>query len=381
MARNKPDWSKDPGGGPPELGALWQRFNHRISLFFGRSPGTQPKRSGGAGLFLIAVLIVWLASGFYYVPNGQRGVVIRLGSYVETVGPGPHWGFPLPFEYVHKVDITNVRSIEIGIHGGLMPTADGGLFDADFTVNYLVKDPVSWLFNVKDPAKVVQLAAQTAVRQSVAGETTSALLGGHDSVSVNSKAIIQTMLNQYQLGVMVTQVIENHVGPPDKIASAYADINSASDKAASEVKAARQASDTDMAEAKISALHVVAQAKAYKIQKISTAQADADRFNKMLGVYEKNPGLTREKMYLDTMQTIIASADKVVVGTAHDPSGICFIGHGSKKTGVPPKTPVTGAGKNLISDQTQQKKDSGLIEDNVSALQKELRSRNRPERP
>src|SRR5688572_15239844 len=178
MSLNDPNWGRRPGGnqGPPDLEELWRNFNRRLEGLFGRRGGGDapggigPARSlGGIGLLIVLILVVWLASGFYIVPEGQRGVVLRFGKFIETTMPGPRWHLPYPIESAEVVNLLGVRTVEIGYRNNvkskvlkesLMLTDDENIVDVQFAVQYVLKSPNEYLFNSRDPDESVLQAAR-----------------------------------------------------------------------------------------------------------------------------------------------------------------------------------------------------------------------------
>ncbi|MDE3208402.1 MAG: FtsH protease activity modulator HflK [Pseudomonadota bacterium] len=379
MARNKPDWNKKPIKTRFDLWKILRGFYQRFSGLFHQLPEYQAKPYVGVILFLCGVLLVWLVSGFYFVAGSDHGVVMKMGRFVGITQPGPHWNYPRPFGLVYKVNIRKKHTVDIG-GSHLMPTADGQLIDADFLVNYVVKNPVSWIFNIHDPQVVIHQISEEKIRQSIAKMTVSSLSNGHAQVLSTIKSSLQLAVDADHTGIEITRVTENRVAPPAKIASAYADINQATRDSASEISKSQKKISSELAKVKLEALQVVSKARLNQDQTINDAKSQADQFNQMLGIYEKHPALTREKLYLDAMKTIIGSADKVIIRTGHHHENFCFIRHDGPIAGRAKKN-LSILGKSGPSDELHKAKNSGLIEDHVTVLQNELRSRNRPERP
>jgi len=216
MSLNDPQWGRRPNQGPPDLDELWRDFNRRLSALFGRRGGggdgnnpetPDPARmGGGAGLLLGLIVVVWLASGFYIVYEGQRGVVLRFGKFAETTMPGPRWHMPYPIETAEIVNLTQVRTVEVGYRNNvkskvekesLMLTDDENIVDVQFAVQYVLKSPTDYLFNNRAPDDSVLQAAETAVREIVGKSSMDFVLyEGRADVAARAHKLMQQILDR-----------------------------------------------------------------------------------------------------------------------------------------------------------------------------------------
>ena len=241
MALNDPQWGKRGNDGPPDLDELWRRLNQRLnSLFGGKGGGGAPPPGpsarqfrGGFGLLVILVVVIWLASGFYIVDASQRGVVLRFGGYIEATQPGPRWHLPFPIESVEIVNLSQVRTVEVGyrdnvknkiLKESLMLTDDENIIDIQFAVQYFLKDPADYLFNNRAPDENVRHAAETAIREVVGkNKMDFVLYEGREQVAAVTTKLIQDILDRYKSGILVSKVTMQNAQPPEQVQAAFDD--------------------------------------------------------------------------------------------------------------------------------------------------------------
>jgi membrane protease subunit HflK len=335
MPPNDPQWGKKNNEGPPDLDEILRKLQQKIAGllgFRGRPPGSPPPSGGsgvgaavgGGAIFVVLLIIaVWLASGFYIVDEGNRGVVLRLGKYLETTMPGPRWHIPYPIETKEIVNVAQVRTVEVGYRGNpknkqpqeaLMLTDDENIVDVQFAVQYTLKSPVEWLFNNRNPEDNVLQAAETAIREVVGKSKMDFVLSqGRSEVAARVKVLMQSILDRYQTGINVTTVNLQGVGAPEQVQAAFEDVvRAGQDRERFKNEGQAYANDV-VPKARGVAARLIEEANGYRQSVISTAQGDASRFRQILSEYEKAPGVTRERMYLDTMQQILSSTSKVIV--------------------------------------------------------------------
>ncbi|WP_206952304.1 FtsH protease activity modulator HflK [Trinickia acidisoli] len=332
---NEPKREPGDGGGPPDLDEMWRDFNRRLSRFFGgkgqgSGPGDQRPDNGraariGVGIVIGVLVAIYIGSGVFVVQNGQTGVVLQFGKYRGTVDPGVHLRLPYPFETHEIVDVAQIRSVEIG-RGNAMSDAstkdasvvthDGDIVEVRVAVQYQVKSVTDYLFRTADPDLSVTEAAQAAVREIVGARSTASLLGGNrDAIREPLAQAIQSALDRYRTGLVVTSVTVESIDAPAAVQSAYADA------ARAQQESARAKADADayagqiLPGAKAQAQRTIDDAKAYAANVVSEAQGDAERFKEVYAQYAKAPALVRERMYLETMRDIYANSTKVFVGS------------------------------------------------------------------
>ncbi|WP_428825148.1 FtsH protease activity modulator HflK [Azonexus sp. IMCC34842] len=355
MSINDPQWgnrgSNDgdkPGGGgprrpndgPPDLEELWRDFNRKLTGMFGKKGGGggngggdgpripnidfNPKFLGG-GLGLIAglVAVVWLASGFYIVDASQRGIVLQFGSYKESTEPGLRWRFPYPFQSHELVNLSGVRTLEIGYRGternkvlkeALMLTDDENIVNIQFAVQYILKDPVEYLFNNRHTDDAVMGAAESAVREIVGkSEMNFVLYEGREQIATQAAKLMQDILDRYKSGILVSKVTMQNAQPPEQVQSAFDDaVKAGQDRERQKNEGQAYANDV-IPKAKGTAARLMEEANGHKQRVISTAEGDASRFKQVQVEYAKAPEVTRQRMYLETMQQVYGNTSKVLV--------------------------------------------------------------------
>ncbi|MDD3528740.1 MAG: FtsH protease activity modulator HflK [Gallionellaceae bacterium] len=328
MAWNDPQWGNDRGGGgPPDLDELWRRFNQRLNGLTGgkKVGGGMPgfKLPGGAGLLVLLALLVWLASGFYIVDTGQRGVVLRFGKYVETTQPGPRWHLPYPFESVEVVNTEQVRTVEVGYRNSvkakvlsesLMLTDDENIIDLQMSVQYTLKDPEDFLFMNRDPDETVKQAAETAIREIVGkSKMDFVLYEGRAEVADRATKLMQSILDRYKTGVAISKVNMQNAQPPEQVQAAFDDaVKAGQDRERLKNEGQAYANDV-IPKAKGVAARLAEEAKGYQQRVVANAQGEAERFRQIQVEYAKAPQVTRERLYQDAMQQVMSSTTKVLV--------------------------------------------------------------------
>ena len=335
MAWNDPQWGNKGGGnknsGPPDLDEMWRRVNERLNGLFGGkggggdggSPEALPGGGNLIGLLLGLVVLVWLASGFYIVDTGQRGVVLRFGKYVETTGDGPHWHLPWPIESREVVNVDQVRTVEIGyrstvknemLRESLMLTDDENIVDLQFAVQYLIKDPKDFLFVDRSPEETVRQVAESAMREIVGrNKMDFVLYEGRADIAARAKSLTQQILDRYRTGITISQLTMQNIQPPEQVQSAFDDsVKAGQDRERLKNEAEAYANNV-VPRARGFASRLKEEAEGYQQSVIANAEGEANRFSQIVTQYIKAPQVTRERMYLDTMQTVMNNTTKVIV--------------------------------------------------------------------
>jgi len=333
VALNDPNWGRRGNSeGPPDLDELWRNLTQKFNrMFGGRGTGgpTEPRPSpfarlpGGAGLVVAIAVALWLASGFYIVDASQRGVVLRFGKYIETTQPGLRWHIPFPFESAEIVNVSQVRTVEIGYRNNvkskvlkesLMLTDDENIIDLQFAVQYLLKSPEEFLFNNRNPDDAVMQAAETAIREVVGkSKMDFVLYEGREQVAAAVQKLLQEILDRYQTGIEVSKVTMQNAQPPEQVQAAFDDaVKAGQDRERLKNEGQAYANDV-IPRAAGMASRLTQEAEGYRQRVIATAEGDASRFQQVLVEYQKAPGVTRDRMYLDTMQQIFGNVTKVLV--------------------------------------------------------------------
>ncbi len=339
MSLNDPQWGKRGGNkndGPPDLNEIFNKFSQKLNNLLGKKgnngqggndndTGGPSKAAMGGGILLAVglALVVWLGSGFYIVEEGKRGVELRLGKYTQTTQPGPRWRIPYPFESVEIVNVSQVRAIEVGHRNNqktkvpeesLMLTEDQNIVDVQFAVQYTLKSPEDFLFFNREPDEAVRQAAETSMREIVGkSKMDFVLYEGRADIGARARALMQIILDRYKTGIQVSTVTMQNAQPPQQVQNSFDDaVRAKQDRERLKNEGEAYANDI-LPKTKGAAARLMEEAQGHKQRVIANAQGDASRFTQVLTEYEKAPGVTRERMYLDAMQQIMQSASKVLV--------------------------------------------------------------------
>jgi len=335
MSLNDPQWGKrGNSGGPPDLDEIWRNVNRRLNDFLGRRGGEgggggddrPPRRGlalGGAGLLIALVLLVWFASGFYIVDEGRRGVVTRFGKYTETTQPGPRWHLPYPVEAVELVDFSQVRTIEIGYRNSTanrnakeatMLTEDENIIDIQFAVQYNLNSAEAFVFNNRKPEEMVKFVAESAIREVVGkSKMDFALYEGREQIAQRTRDLMQKSMDLYKTGVFIQKVTLQSVQPPDKVQAAFDDAVKAAQDRVRLVNEGQAYANDVVPRARGMASRLLEEANGYNTEVTQRAEGDASRFRSILTEYTRAPGVTRDRLYLDMMQSVLTNSSKVVI--------------------------------------------------------------------
>lgn len=342
MSINDPRWGnndqpengkKDPQG-PPDLEDLWRDFNQRLSSALGRgagggdgggSPVTPRQLGGGVFLLIAAVLVLWLASGFYIVDAGERAVVLRFGKMYAETQDGLQWRLPFPFESHEIVNVTELRNVEVGKrdadpakggHESLMLTDDENIINIQFAVQYTRGNAAEFLFNNRDAEESVKQVAETVMREIVGkSKMDFVLYEGREAIAKDAQIRIQKILSDYKTGIIVSKVTMQNAQPPQPVQEAFNDaVKAGQDQ--ERLKNEGQAYFNDVVpKAEGAAARLREEAKGYAARVVSQAEGDAARFKSVFAEYAKAPEVTRNRMYIDAMQQVYSSTSKILVDT------------------------------------------------------------------
>ena len=346
LSLNDPRWGHDPNAGrkaqenkrpgnndgPPDLDQLWRDFNQRLNRIFNKrneGGGGGPYRPDARGVGITAGVVggiaalIWLASGAFVVPDGQVGVVTTFGQLSHTVSPGFSWRWPAPIQAVETVNTSQVQTAEIGYRANirnkqpaeaLMLTGDQNIVDVQFSVQYKIKQPIAWLFNNRDQVETVRDAAETVVRELVGQNKMDTLLSpNRDQVALEARNRIQQLAERYRLGAEIVGVTVQQIAPPDGVTAAFEDAARAQEDRNRARGEAQAYADDILPQAKARADRLRQDAEGYRAETESKATGIAARFDKVVAEYAKAPGVTRDRMYFDTMQQVFSSTSKVMI--------------------------------------------------------------------
>lgn len=338
MSQNDPKWG---GGrrnedGPPDLDEILRGFSQKLARLLGRKGSNQNPSYGnmppprnikrGVGITLVILLVLWAASGFYVVDERENAVITRFGRYVETIDKsGLHWHLPAPFERREIVNVTEVRSLEVGSANssgsneeGTMLTGDQNIIQMQLEIQYNLKSAKDFLFNnrlnSRDGRDIVKQTAETAIREVVGRNKVDYVLNeGRGRIAEDTQSLMQALLDKYGSGVSISRVNISDVQPPEPVQAAFADAVKARQDRARLVNEGQAYANDVIPRASGMAARLREESEGYRQQIVSRAQGDAERFKQILTEYTKAPQVTRQRLYLETMQQVYSNSTKIIV--------------------------------------------------------------------
>ncbi|MBT8152152.1 MAG: FtsH protease activity modulator HflK [Gammaproteobacteria bacterium] len=318
--RRDDPWSS-PEQGPPDLDEALNKMRDQLRGIFGgkggggqggggRSGGGPGISSGVIGMAVVVLLAIWLFAGIYQVDEKERGVILRLGKYHETVGPGLHWN-PLLIDQRFTVLVTQEQDYS---SRGLMLTQDENIVEVPISVQYNIPDPKAFILNVKDPITSLKHATDSALRH-VVGSTKSnnVLSDGRELMAEETKQRLQTYLDSYQTGIAITRVNILKAEPPSAVKSAFDDVIAAKEDKERFVNEAEAYANGIVPESRGKAQRILQEAIGYRDRLIAEALGDAQRFDQLFIEYRKAPKVTRERLYLDAVEQVMQNSSKILV--------------------------------------------------------------------
>ena len=341
--KNESPWGSNPGGGgkgdgngngngsgerrePPSIDDIIRKAQGSVGKIFpGGKGGSKPIIIG-----LVVLVVLWALSGLYRVLPDEQGVVLRFGKFVKTTQPGLNYHIPFPVESVLTPKVTKVNRIDVGFRSAsdsgrssgigdvseesLMLTGDENIVDIDYSVFWVIKDAGKFLFNIQSPLETVKTASETAMREVIAkSKIQSILTEGRSKIENEVQNITQGILDEYGSGIQVTQVQTQKADPPDQVIDAFRDVQAArADRERSKNEAEGYANDV-IPRARGEAEKILQQAEAYKKEVVAKAEGEASRFLAIYNEYKNAKQVTQERMYLETMEKVLADIDKVII--------------------------------------------------------------------
>lgn len=334
--------------GPPDLDELWRDFNSRLGSLFGghKAPrrggngnggggrkggsghGFHPDPKGariGIGVIVLGAVGLWLASGFFMVHEGDRGVVTTFGRFDSVRGPGLNWRMPYPIQNDEVVRFSQIRSVDVGgdtvvkstglLESGML-TEDENIVEVKFAVQYRLNNARDYLFDTRDPDAAVVQVAESAVREVVGKMSMdTALQEERDQIGPRVRQQMQHVLDEYRTGIDIVAVNmqQGGVRPPEQVQDAFDDVLKAGQEAERIRNEAQAYANNVVPQARGAAARLTQEAEGYKARVTAQAEGDAQRFLSILPEYEKAPKVTRDRMYIDTMREVYSGANKIVV--------------------------------------------------------------------
>ncbi len=338
MAWNDNNNNQNPWGGnnqtPPELDEVIKEFKNKFNGLFGSNKSTNSSTTptspqGSVKFIVIIAALVWMLSGIYIIDPAEKGVVLRFGAFQGETAQGPHWHLPFPIETLSRVNVEQIRTSEIGyrnvVKGGrnfggnvssesLMLTKDENMIDAKFAVQYKINDVQAYLFNVASPDTTLRQVSESAIRQVVGQNTMDYILTeGRVSIADDIKERSQELLDLYRTGLQITTVNMQDAQPPEQVQAAFSDAVKAREDKQRLINEAQTYANDILPKSRGLAARLLEESKAYKSEVTSKSEGEASRFKQILAEYEKAPAVTKERLYRETMEGVLAATSKVVV--------------------------------------------------------------------
>jgi membrane protease subunit HflK len=317
-------WDRKPEGGPPDLDEIVRRLQRRLAGLFGRPSAPRPAPTGNGtngggirsisgGVIAAALIGVWLASGFYMVGPAEKAVVTRFGRFSALAGEGPNWRIPWPVESRQLVNTQEFLSFTDRTR---MLTQDEALVDINIAVQYRRAEPQAFVFNVVNPQQTLGEASESAIREIIGQSRLEFVLEkGRQDIAVRTRQLIQRTLDSYHSGLEVISVNLQDVSVPEQVAPSQKDaIKAREDKDRLRVEADTYSNDI-LPRARGQAERQLLDADAFRQRIVADAEGESSRFAQLAAAYERAPAVTRERLYLETMETVLSGAAKVIVDT------------------------------------------------------------------
>ena len=325
MAWNDDPNKKDPWGnsgdqGPPDLDDVFRKFKSQFGGLFGGGGSGGSSGSGGARRFLsfkmliyaaIALAVIWAMFGWYQVDQQERAVVFRFGKVQEDLRmPGLRWNPPI----IDVVELVNVTRVNSSSHSGQMLTEDENIVSVNLVVQYVVNDPLLYAVEIRRPNESLDHATESALRHVVGSSTMDAVITeGRAELGFEVQDRLQSYLDRYLTGILVSKVNIDNVGPPAEVQDAFDDVQNAKEDEVKFVNQANAYAEQVVPEARGEAQQMIEQANAYRDQVIANAEGEAERFLKLLAEYQQAPDVTRNRLYLEAMESVMSDTQKVIV--------------------------------------------------------------------
>ena len=348
---NRDPWGQGNGqNGPPDLDDLIKDLKKKFSGFLGGGGRKSAGGGGGGGmpslggkswgLIVLVLGLLWAASGFYVVEQGEQGVELQFGQYKQVTEAGLRWHLPYPVEAVEIVNVQQIRTVEVGYRSNtrsnqfatvpqeaLMLTKDENIIDIQFAVQYDIKDPRFLLFNVSENLdQVVRQATESSVREVVGRNTMDfAITGGRAEIAQETRLLLQNILDRYTTGINVKAVEMQNAQPPSEVKGAFDDaVKAREDEVKFRNEAEAYANDI-IPRARGSASRVLQEAQAYQASVVAKAQGEASRFTQVLNEYHKAPGVTRDRLYIDAMEQVLSRSTKIMIDQSAGGNNVMYL--------------------------------------------------------
>jgi len=312
MAWNEPG-NKDPWGrnkNNSSLDGVFKDFKKTIDDLLGSGSSVPPSPKKSAGLLSGIILAIYFLSGIYIVNDGERGVVLQFGSFNEITMPGPHW-IPRFIQSVEIVDVSKIRSVQ---QKAVMLTEDENIVSISFAIQYDIKDASDFIFNLREPDITVSQAGESAIREVMGQNTMDFIITeGRTKVAEDTKGLLQNVLDTYGAGVNVQSLNILEAQPPEQVQDAFSDAIKAREDEQRYINEAEAYRNEIIPLARGQAKQMLEQAIAYKVKLINAAEGEASRFTQLYSEYKKAPAVTKERLYLEAVESVLSNSSKVMI--------------------------------------------------------------------
>ena len=314
MAWNEPNGNKDPWGRKPssrsELDNALNDLNKYFKSLLGGTSGGSSSNKKNTSIIGIVILIVYLLSGIYIVNDGERGVVLQFGEFSTITMPGPHW-VPRIIQKVEIVDVSEIRSIQ---QKAQMLTEDENIVSVNFAIQYDIKDASDYIFNLRDPDETLSAAGESSIREVLGkNKMDFVITEGRETIASDTKILLQSVLDSYGAGINVQTVNILEAQPPEQVQDAFSDAIRAREDEQRYINEAEAYRNEIIPLARGKAVQIIEEAKAYRVKLIKSAEGEALRFSKLYEEYRKSPEVTRERLYIESVESVLGNSTKIMI--------------------------------------------------------------------
>lgn len=356
---------KDPWGKgssqPPDLDEVFSGMQKKLKGLFGGGGGRGGQGGSGSGggfglgYILIALVMVWVIfDSPHVIDEAERGVVLTFGKYSRILEPGLRFTWPRPIESLTKINVSDIQDVVTETDDRML-TSDENLIDIKFAVQYRIADPEAYLFKVRDPQEVLQLASESALREVVGGNEMDFILEeGRGQVASDTRSLLQDIITRYEAGIEILSFNLQDVKPPAQVKEAFDDVVKAREDQERFKNEAQAYANKEVPEARGRAARITQEAEAYKASQIALSQGEADRFQLQLDAYQLAPEVTRDRLYLQTLEEVLSLNNKVLLDVSSD-GNIFYLPLDGATSGATqrPVPPLRGASNNSLLTPTQ----------------------------
>ena len=314
MAWNEPNGNKDPWGRKSNTSSELDNALNDINKYFknllGGTSGGSNSNKKNTSIVGVVILTIYLLSGIYIVNDGERGVVLQFGEFSNITMPGPHW-IPRIIQKAEIVDVSKIRSIQ---QKAQMLTEDENIVSVNFAIQYDIKDASDYIFNLRDPDETLSAAGESSIREVLGkNKMDFVITEGRETIASDTKILLQSVLDSYGAGINVQTVNILEAQPPEQVQDAFSDAIRAREDEQRYINEAEAYRNEIIPLARGKAVQIIEEAKAYRVKLIKSAEGEALRFSKLYKEYKKSPEVTRERLYIESVESVLGSSTKVMI--------------------------------------------------------------------